>query len=134
MVRSGEASGNLAGVLAELASYLERSKAVRGSVVSALIYPAILAVVAALSIFIMLGFVVPEFEALFEDMGDALPLLTRIIVGLGDIVAVWGWVLLVAQFGWRLVDTTVVRYAAGQTLGGSSGADVASDGIDNAQI
>lgn len=95
MVRSGEASGNLAGVLAELASYLERSKAVRGSVVSALIYPAILAVVAALSIFIMLGFVVPEFEALFEDMGDALPLLTRVIVGLGDIVAVWGWVLLV---------------------------------------
>jgi len=93
MVRSGEASGNLAGVLNELAAYLERSKAVRASVISALIYPAILAAVAVLSIFVMLGFVVPEFEALFEDMGDTLPLLTRAIVGLGDLVAAWGWFL-----------------------------------------
>jgi len=97
MVRSGEASGNLAGVLDELAAYLERSKAVRASVISALIYPAILAAVAALSIFVMLGYVVPEFEALFEDMGDALPLLTRAIVGLGDLVAGWSWLLLFAM-------------------------------------
>ena len=94
MVRSGEASGHLADVLAELAAYLERSKTVRASVVSALIYPAILAAVAAISVFIMLGYVVPEFEALFEDMGESLPLLTQAIVGLGDIVSAWGWLLL----------------------------------------
>lgn len=95
MVRSGEASGHLADVLAELAAYLERSKTVRASVVSALIYPAILAAVAAISVFIMLGYVVPEFEALFEDMGESLPLLTQAIVGLGDIVSAWGWLLLI---------------------------------------
>ena len=89
MIRSGEASGRLAEVLAELADYLERSKAIRGAIVSALIYPAILAVVAAISVFIMLGFVVPEFEALFEDMGDALPILTQFIVWLGDWVSNW---------------------------------------------
>ena len=94
MVRSGEASGHLADVLAELAAYLERAKTVRASVVSALIYPAILASVAVLSVFIMLGYVVPEFEALFEDMGDALPLLTQLIVGLGDVVSAYGVVLL----------------------------------------
>ena len=44
--------------------------------VSALTYPLILFVVAALSVIIMLGFVVPEFEALFEDMGESLPFLT----------------------------------------------------------
>ena len=55
MVRSGEASGNLAGVLTELASYLERSRAVRSTIVSAMVYPAILAVVASLSVAIMLG-------------------------------------------------------------------------------
>jgi general secretion pathway protein F len=63
-------------------------------VISALIYPAILAAVATLSVFVMLGYVVPEFEALFEDMGESLPLLTQMIVGLGDLVSAWGWLLL----------------------------------------
>ncbi|MBL6699473.1 MAG: type II secretion system F family protein [Luminiphilus sp.] len=94
MVRSGEASGHLADVLQELAAYLERAKTVRASVISALIYPAILAAVATLSVFVMLGYVVPEFEALFEDMGESLPLLTQMIVGLGDLVSAWGWLLL----------------------------------------
>jgi general secretion pathway protein F len=94
MVRSGEASGHLSDVLRELSAYLERAKTVRASVISALIYPAILAVVAVLSVFVMLGFVVPEFEALFEDMGESLPLLTQAIVGLGDVVSAWGWFLL----------------------------------------
>ena len=83
MVRSGEASGHLSDVLRELATYLERAKTVRASVISALIYPAILAIVAVLSVFVMLGFVVPEFEALFEDMGESLPLLTRGHSGFG---------------------------------------------------
>ena len=99
MVRSGEASGHLANVLQELAAYLERSKAVRASVISALIYPAILAAVAAISVFVMLGYVVPEFEALFEDMGESLPLLTQAIVGLGDLVSAWGWLMFVMAAG-----------------------------------
>src|SRR5690606_28463030 len=73
MVRSGEASGRLGEVLAGLGEYLERSREVRSTVVSALIYPAILAAVAVISVVVMLGFVVPQFEALFDDMGEALP-------------------------------------------------------------
>lgn len=95
MVRSGEASGRVGEVLGELAEYLERAKAVRASVISALVYPAILAAVAALSVFIMLGYVVPEFQALFDDMGESLPLLTELIVALGDVVSGWGWLILV---------------------------------------
>ncbi len=94
MVRSGEASGNLAGVLTDLSVYLERSKAVRSTIVSALVYPAILAVVAILSVAVMLGFVVPEFESLFDEMGEGLPFLTSLIIDLGDIVASWWWLLL----------------------------------------
>ena len=99
MVRSGEASGNLTGVLQDLGVYLTRAKAVRATVISALIYPAILAVVAVLSIAIMLGYVVPEFQALFEDMGEALPMLTRVVIGLGDFVAAWGWLSAIVLFG-----------------------------------
>lgn len=95
MVRSGEASGRLAEVLARLTEYLERSREVRGTVVSALIYPVILAVVAVLSIAVMLGFVVPQFEALFADMGDALPALTRAVIALGDGIKAYGWLMLI---------------------------------------
>lgn len=93
MVRSGEAGGQMAEVLERLAEHLERVKALRESVISALTYPAILVVVATLSVFLMLGFVVPQFESLFEDMGEALPLPTRIIVAAGHLVADWGWLI-----------------------------------------
>ncbi|WP_136680235.1 type II secretion system F family protein [Neptunomonas sp. XY-337] len=98
MVRSGEASGQLSSVLERLVEYLENAKAVRSSVVSALIYPAILLVVATLSILVMLGFVVPQFEALFADMGDALPLLTRWVIDSGNFIKAYGLALMAGAF------------------------------------
>jgi len=99
MVRSGEASGHLSSVLDRLVEYLASAKANRESVVSALIYPAILMVVALLSIVLMLGFVVPQFETLFEDMGEALPLLTQWVLSAADFIKSWGWVLLIILVG-----------------------------------
>ncbi|WP_339615948.1 type II secretion system F family protein [uncultured Gilvimarinus sp.] len=86
MIRSGEASGNLAAILARLAGQLEDAKQVRSSVVSALIYPAILAVVSLISVLVMLGFVVPQFEMLFADMGEALPLVTELVIAGGEAI------------------------------------------------
>jgi general secretion pathway protein F len=103
MVRSGEASGLLSEVLDRLVEYLENAKANRDSVVSALIYPAILLVVAVLSIVLMLGFVVPQFESLFEDMGEALPLLTQMVLSGADFIKSWGWLLLIAIIGGGIV-------------------------------
>jgi general secretion pathway protein F len=94
MVRSGEASGHLAEVLTRLADYLTNAKSVRSGVVSALVYPAILFTVAVLSIVGMLGFVVPQFETLFNDRGDARPVLTRVVISAGDGLIRYGWLLL----------------------------------------
>ena len=94
MVRAGEASGQLSAVLDRLVEYLENAKANRDSVVSALIYPAILLVVSVLSIVLMLGFVVPQFQTLFEDMGEALPLLTRMVINAADFIKSYGWIIL----------------------------------------
>lgn len=90
MVRSGEASGQMAAVLARLVEHMERQRALRDSVVSATIYPAILLSVAVLSLVAMLGFVVPQFEKMFMDMGDALPLPTRVIMELGHLFSSYG--------------------------------------------
>lgn len=93
MVRSGEASGQLSNVLQRLVEHMERLRALRESVVSATIYPAILLFVALVSLVSMLGFVVPQFEKLFTDMGDALPLPTRIVMQLGHGFREWGLVI-----------------------------------------
>lgn len=102
MVRSGEASGHLAEVLTRLSDYLTNAKAVRSSIVSAITYPVILVVVAVLSVGAMLGFVVPQFESLFNDMGDALPLMTRAVIGMGDWMKSYAWivVIVVLALGW----------------------------------
>jgi len=83
LLRAGEASGRLDEALADIVRHLEAGERLRASSTSALIYPAILVVVALASIVLMLAFVVPQFEKLFEDLGDALPLLTRAVVAAG---------------------------------------------------
>jgi general secretion pathway protein F len=102
MVRSGEASGHLSEVLDRLVEYLENAKANRDSVVSALIYPSILLVVALLSIVVMLGFVVPQFESLFEDMGEALPPLTQMVIAAADFIKSYAWLLIALAVGFGL--------------------------------
>jgi len=99
MVKAGEASGQLSDVLSRLVQYLENAKANRDTVVSALIYPSILAVVSVLAIVLMLGFVVPQFETLFEDMGEALPPLTAVVISGADFIKDYGWLLLVVLVG-----------------------------------
>ncbi|MEM8662384.1 MAG: type II secretion system F family protein [Pseudomonadota bacterium] len=99
MVRAGEASGQLSQVLDRLVGYLESSKANRDSVVSALIYPTILLTVSMLSIVLMLGFVVPQFQTLFEDMGEGLPVLTRMVIDSAEFVKSYGWLLLLIAVG-----------------------------------
>ena len=83
MIRSGEASGKMSAVMERLVEHLERLRALRESVVSAIIYPCILLGVAVLSVVAMLGFVVPQFEKLFTEMGDALPTPTRLVMMAG---------------------------------------------------
>ncbi len=95
MVRAGEAGGALEPALARLAEHLERAKGLRDSVASALIYPAILLVVAGVSVIVLLMFVIPQFSGLFEEMGQALPLPTRLVVGAGELLRNDWWVLVI---------------------------------------
>lgn len=101
LVRAGEAGGALEGVLDRLAEHMERTRELRDSLTSALIYPMILVFVALLSIFVLLAYVIPQFSELFEGMGEALPLATRITIAVGENLKNYGWAgLLVIALGW----------------------------------
>ncbi len=104
LLRAGESGGALEIVLDRLADHLEQSREMRGTLTSALMYPAILVVVAVISIFILLGYVVPQFTEMFEGVGQALPLSTRITIALGEAIQSWGWtlVLFIAAIAWLL--------------------------------
>ena len=116
MVRAGEASGQLSAVLERLVEHLESAKATRDSVVSAMIYPAILLVVAVLSIVVMLGFVVPQFETLFNDMGDALPAMTQGVIAAAEFIKAWGFFLAVLAAVAGLVFQRWATSEAGKTV------------------
>lgn len=94
MVRAGEASGSVDDALSRLVDYMLRAKELRGTVVSALIYPSILFVVAIVSIIALLLFVVPQFSQMFEEMGAELPLITQLVMAAGEALKVYWWAVL----------------------------------------
>jgi general secretion pathway protein F len=102
MIRTAESSGDLSGGLQKLLEYMERSSALRDQVISAMIYPAILAVVSLLSLVLILTYVVPQFATMFEDMGTALPMVTRMVLNVSTFAQDWGvlvlFILVIAAF------------------------------------
>ncbi|MEW6077242.1 MAG: type II secretion system F family protein [Thermodesulfobacteriota bacterium] len=93
MVRAGEAGGVLEDVLMRLGAFMESSQDFRDYIKSAMIYPLFLLLVGGVSIIILLTFVMPKFSVIFADMGQAIPLSTRILLALGAILKTW-WPLI----------------------------------------
>jgi general secretion pathway protein F len=96
MVRAGEVGGSLHDTLSRLAEYLERSKALREQVINAMIYPAILVLLVFGALLVLLGYVVPNFLPMFEDMGEEMPLITNIVLVVGSAVQSWWWLMIAA--------------------------------------
>lgn len=96
MVSAGESSGALPSILERLADLLERDQQTRGKVVTALVYPAMLAATALLVVIALMTFVVPKVVDQFDSMGQRLPLLTRVIIGLSDGMRSFGWIVALA--------------------------------------
>jgi len=99
LVRAGEASGALDTTLRRLGEYLERAQSLRASVINALIYPSIILFAVGLVVLVLLGYVVPQFVPVFQDMGAELPLITRMVLVVSDFLAVAWWTLPLAAFG-----------------------------------
>ena len=114
MISAGEGSGALPSILARLADLQERQAEVRGKVVTALTYPVMLTFVAIGVVCALMIFVVPQVVEQFDSVGQELPLLTRIVIGLSNFLANWWWalLLLIALAGfvlWRALQNPDFR-------------------------
>lgn len=94
MVRAGEAGGALESTLRQLSDYLERSQLLRGEVINALIYPAFLVVGVLGSLALLLAYVVPQFVPIFKDLGVPIPMITEVILALGEFLSSYGLAVL----------------------------------------
>lgn len=112
-VAAGEHAGHLGPVLEQLADYTEQRQQSRQKIQLALLYPLILMVTSLAIVGFLLGYVVPDVVRVFVDSGQTLPVLTRGLIALSDVVKTWGWLmillLLAGGFGlrWALRDEQV---------------------------
>jgi type IV pilus assembly protein PilC len=86
MTKAGEASGMLDEILDRLATYLEKSAALNRKIASSLVYPAVVITMSMLITAVLLLKVVPTFKGIFEMLGGRLPLPTRILIGVSDLL------------------------------------------------
>jgi general secretion pathway protein F len=96
MVRAGEAAGAVPAGLLHLSECLERAEQTREHVRSALAYPVIVLAVCGISVAILFLFVIPRFRPLFEQAGASLPLATRGVLAVSDLLRGWWWLILPA--------------------------------------
>jgi type IV pilus assembly protein PilC len=93
MVAAGEAGGILDTILMRLAVFMEKNDALVRKVKGAMIYPAVIISVAAIAITVLLIFVIPTFQTMFESANIALPLPTRIVIGLSHALKTYWYIL-----------------------------------------
>jgi general secretion pathway protein F len=114
MVAAGESAGTLPEILERLADLQERQAAIRSKVTTALAYPVVLAIVATVVVMILMIKVVPKVVEQFDTVGQTLPLLTRIVMGISSFLADYWWAILIglAVIGaviWRALQDDVTR-------------------------
>lgn len=93
MIRAGEASGTLGPILKRLAQYLEQRRLFRQSMLSAMLYPAILLSTSTISVVILLVFVIPRFGQVFHELNQPVPLITKMMIDTGLWLRDYGWVI-----------------------------------------
>jgi type IV pilus assembly protein PilC len=99
MVAAGEAGGILDTILSRLAVFMEKNDALIRKVKGAMIYPGVIVSVAVIAIVVLLVFVIPTFEQMFASVNLALPLPTRIVIGMSRFLQDFWWAVLGAIIG-----------------------------------
>jgi type IV pilus assembly protein PilC len=114
ILRSAELSGNLDVVLDQLASYIERDLETQRAIRSALTYPAVIAVMAVITVVVLVAYVLPKFKVFFDDFDAKLPLATRMLLGFTDFIGQWWPVIIGSMAAIGLLGFLYFRTARGR--------------------
>ncbi|MBI5144847.1 MAG: type II secretion system F family protein, partial [Candidatus Omnitrophica bacterium] len=98
IIHSREIGGNVEQALKRLADFLEKEEEFKNSLIAALTYPFFVLVVGALTVIVLLTFVIPRFVTMFTDMGQVLPLPTRVLINLSGFLRGYWWFILAIIF------------------------------------
>ena len=96
LVAAGEQAGALETLLDKIATYKEKTEAIKKKIKKALFYPAAVVIVAVVVTAILMIYVIPEFESLFKGFGADLPAFTRFVIDISKFVQSTGWLILIA--------------------------------------
>lgn len=99
MVEAGETGGFLDLVLGQIADFQARDKDLKGKVMTAMIYPAVLFVLAVAAVVFLMLFFIPKFKTLFDDFQASLPLITKVVVGTSEFLMQYGLYVLAGLVG-----------------------------------
>ena len=121
MVSAGESSGSLPTIMERLSELMERQAVIRSKVLIAIAYPSVLAAFAVCVVAALMIFVVPKVVEQFDTVGQSLPLLTRMVMGISAFLAGYWWLLailmLLGGFAfWRALKVEAFRYRFDATL------------------
>jgi general secretion pathway protein F len=115
MVRAGEASGSLGQIFERLSEFERSRDELRSYIISSMIYPGLLTVVGAGSIFLILNFVVPRFATIFDDGHMKIPLPTEIMLEASKVVREWWWIVALVLIAIVGSFRTYIRTPAGRS-------------------
>lgn len=99
MVAAGEASGTLESVLERLADFMEGQARLKGKVMASLAYPVLMAFIGTLLVGFLMVAVVPKVTAIFENLGQALPWYTSLLIFVSDTIARFWWLMFLVAIG-----------------------------------
>jgi type IV pilus assembly protein PilC len=99
MIKAAELGGILDLILDRLAQFLEYEAEVKGKIKSAMTYPVLVLVFSQVMLFALFTFVLPKFKDIFNGMNVEMPVVTRFLFGIGDFMAAYWWLIILAMFG-----------------------------------
>jgi len=113
IIRAGETGGILDQLLPDLVNFLETAEETKKQIISALTYPIVLLATGILSVALLLVYVVPQFTAMFEDVGSEIPASAEFLLGLSNGIQSYGWLIVPAVFlagyWWRWLNADKYR-------------------------
>ncbi len=123
LTRAGEDSGELDVTLARMLDLLKKQASIKSRVIGALVYPCFVILLAIAVVIVMLAFVFPAFESMFESLGGKLPFITKMCIDAGHFIVEYWWVMIIAtiliiasiifafknEFTKRIIDRVVLK-------------------------